>query len=478
LRYIKTAVLAIAVVLLAGVLAPSAHAQVSFDLAYSNLSQDGTWLISAQYGHVWQPREYNRDWNPYYDGHWVYTDMGWTWVSDYSWGAIPYHYGTWVADSEAGWVWIPGHVWAPSWVVFRTDSNYIGWAPVPPGYAVGMSFDMGNSSNFVFVSSHDFLAPRIRTSIIPMARTSVFVNNTTVVNNIVIQNNVVVNRGPDYRTVERATGSTIHEERIENVARVAPFEHVSRAQLAVDPVRVKSGVRVAEPVPASQPLPMSSKPAPPVRDNSSADAVKPPNGHPFVRPNTQEPATPPLQVIPSGAADDSMKTRPPQTPPRKDSPGGQPGAEAQPDAAQSAKDQANAKANANQSAKDQASAKANADQSAKDHANAKANANQSAKDQASAKANADQSAKDHANAKANADQSAKDQANAKASADQSAKDQANAKASADPSTPAEAKAKAKADAKAKKAKKQEPAKPPAQSPGTETTPGTKDEAPR
>src|SRR5512143_1789772 len=98
LRTIKAALLAIAILLLAGVLAPPAHAQVSFDLAYSNLSQSGSWLVSAQYGHVWQPREYNRDWNPYYDGHWVYTDMGWAWVSDYQWGAIPYHYGTWVMD--------------------------------------------------------------------------------------------------------------------------------------------------------------------------------------------------------------------------------------------------------------------------------------------------------------------------------------------------------------------------------------------
>ena len=75
---------------------------VSFDLFYSNLSPHGTWLVSAEYGRVWQPREYDRDWNPYYDGRWVYSDYGWTWVSDYSWGAIPYHYGTWYADARYG----------------------------------------------------------------------------------------------------------------------------------------------------------------------------------------------------------------------------------------------------------------------------------------------------------------------------------------------------------------------------------------
>jgi hypothetical protein len=201
---------------------------------------------------------YNPHWNPYYDGHWVYTDMGWAWVSDYEWGSIPYHYGTWVADPRAGWVWIPGNVWAPSWVVFRTGPDYIGWAPVPPGFSVGMSIDFGPSS-FVFVSSHDFLAPRLSTLVIPRDRVGVIVNNTTVVNNIVIQNNVVINRGPDVTVVERATGRSIRKERIESVARVAPFEHVSRAQLEVTPERVKHGVRVDDPVPASRALPTADK---------------------------------------------------------------------------------------------------------------------------------------------------------------------------------------------------------------------------
>lgn len=257
MKYIKTAVLAFAVLVLAGVPAQPARADVSFEFAYSNLSQHGSWLVSAEYGRVWQPREYNREWNPYYDGHWVDTDMGWTWVSDYQWGSIPYHYGTWVIDPRYGWIWIPGDVWAPSWVVFRTSPEYIGWAPVPPGFSVGVSIEFGAPSSFIFVSSRDFLAPRLRTAIIPAARTNVFINNTTVINNIVVQNNVVINRGPDVRIIEKATGRTIRQQPIERVSRVAPFEHVSRAQLAVAPEQVKRGLRVAEPVPESRPLPVA-----------------------------------------------------------------------------------------------------------------------------------------------------------------------------------------------------------------------------
>ena len=259
MKYLKLFVLTTAVLLLAGFLAQPAHAEVTFDLAFSSLNNHGSWIVSAQYGHVWQPREYNRDWNPYYDGHWVYTEMGWTWVSDYEWGAIPYHYGTWIAEPGIGWVWIPGRVWAPSWVVFRTGPDYIGWAPVPPGFSIGMSIDMGGSSNFVFVASREFMAPRIRASIIPVSRTNVFINNTTIVNNIVIQNNIVVNNGPDIRIIEKATGRPVRHQRIESVTRVAPFAKVDRAQLSVDPERAKHGVRVSEPVPSSQPLPVSDK---------------------------------------------------------------------------------------------------------------------------------------------------------------------------------------------------------------------------
>src|SRR5215471_6072329 len=129
----KTAVLALAAMAMIFVAAPAAPARaadVSFSFFYSNLSPHGSWMTSAQFGQVWQPVDYDAGWNPYYDGHWVYSDLGWTWVSDYSWGDIPYHYGTWVMDADFGWVWVPGYVWAPSWVTFRTGPDYIGWAPV------------------------------------------------------------------------------------------------------------------------------------------------------------------------------------------------------------------------------------------------------------------------------------------------------------------------------------------------------------
>ncbi len=381
MKYIKAALLAAGTLLLAGLLAQPARADISFDFAYSNLSQHGSWLVSAQYGRVWQPREYNREWNPYYDGHWVDTDMGWTWVSDYEWGSVPYHYGTWVQDPRSGWVWIPGQVWAPSWVVFRTTPEYIGWAPVPPGFSVGVSMEFGAPSSFIYVSSRNFLAPRVRTEIIPANQTNVFINNTTVVNNMVVQNNVVINRGPDVRTIERATGTTIRQQPIEQVTRVAPFDHVSRAQLAVAPERVKQGVRVAEPVPETRPLPVAGKqaqqaPAPsreaaPVAPPSQAEQRQPgPSSQTATAPKDQHkqqapapsheaaPVAPTSQAEqrqpgPSSHAAPAPKAQNPQQPP------------APAHAATAA--QATATKSAQQNAKAQADAKAKADKAKKDN---------------------------------------------------------------------------------------------------------------
>ena len=119
------AVAALMVSLVAGVVHETKAAEVSFGFFYSNLQPHGSWVVSANYGQVWLPHAHGPGWNPYYDGHWVYTELGWTWVSDYPWGAIPYHYGTWTVDPVLGWIWVPGYVWAPSWVVFCSGPGYI-----------------------------------------------------------------------------------------------------------------------------------------------------------------------------------------------------------------------------------------------------------------------------------------------------------------------------------------------------------------
>lgn len=116
------------------------------------LEGHGTWVDDATYGTVWQPEatEVGTDFQPYVSaGHWTYSDdTDYVWVSDYSWGWAPFHYGRWVVLPGRGWVWIPGRRYAGAWVTWRTAPGYgyVGWAPAPPeyywygGYATGWSF--------------------------------------------------------------------------------------------------------------------------------------------------------------------------------------------------------------------------------------------------------------------------------------------------------------------------------------------------
>ena len=103
---------------------------------YDQLSPFGTWAVLPAVGWCWQPRAVvlNPGWQPYCDGgHWVYTDAGWSWQSDYSWGAATFHYGRWQRDERSGWVWVPDSHWGPAWVTWRKLGQICGWAPLPPG---------------------------------------------------------------------------------------------------------------------------------------------------------------------------------------------------------------------------------------------------------------------------------------------------------------------------------------------------------
>jgi hypothetical protein len=232
----------------------AASASTSFSFFYSNLTPYGSWQVSSSYGQVWRPSAYTVGWNPYYDGHWVYTDLGWTWVSDYPWGDVCYHYGTWDFDPSLGWVWVPGYVWAPAWVEFRTGPDYIGWAPVPPRFSLGATFGFGGggieASRFVFVSSGNFLAPTIRFHTVPLAQTQLVFRHTSDVKNLRVENGIVVNRGLETWDVEKASGKQVRMIPIERVKHVAPVASFTRNEIRVDAQRLQHGVRATEPAPA------------------------------------------------------------------------------------------------------------------------------------------------------------------------------------------------------------------------------------
>ncbi|MFL5307078.1 MAG: DUF6600 domain-containing protein [Polyangia bacterium] len=98
------------------------------------LAPYGTWENDDSYGEVWTPAAgvVGANFVPYgTGGHWVRSEYGWTWASDWNWGWAPFHYGRW-AMRAGRWSWVPGTMWGPSWVAWRTGSGYVGWAPLPP----------------------------------------------------------------------------------------------------------------------------------------------------------------------------------------------------------------------------------------------------------------------------------------------------------------------------------------------------------
>jgi hypothetical protein len=105
------------------------------------LDGHGAWVDDGTYGTVWVPSkdEVGTDFQPYVSaGHWTYSEEAdYVWVSDYSWGWAPFHYGRWVYLPGYGWSWIPGRRYAGAWVTWRVGPagyGYVGWAPAPPDW--------------------------------------------------------------------------------------------------------------------------------------------------------------------------------------------------------------------------------------------------------------------------------------------------------------------------------------------------------
>ncbi|HET6348804.1 MAG TPA: DUF6600 domain-containing protein [Candidatus Krumholzibacteria bacterium] len=98
---------------------------------FNDLDYYGQWYQVDPYGWVWRPTVIT-DWQPFTNGHWIWTQYGWMWVDYDPWGWATSHYGYWVTDFRLGWIWIPDYQWSPvqcDWMVY---DDYICWAPVPP----------------------------------------------------------------------------------------------------------------------------------------------------------------------------------------------------------------------------------------------------------------------------------------------------------------------------------------------------------
>jgi hypothetical protein len=195
-----------------------------YDTFYEDLSPYGSWYDTNDYGYVFQPRiALNSGWQPYEDGEWVYTDNGWTFVTNEPFGWATYHYGRWTSLRDVGWVWVPGNEWGPAWVSWRTNENYVGWAPLPPGSRFGnnsaitasveIDHDIGPAF-YIFVPINEFCDRSVRRYRLPANRNIPLVQQTRNVTYIVRNKSVVINNGPDYDLIRKRSERDIRRLRI------------------------------------------------------------------------------------------------------------------------------------------------------------------------------------------------------------------------------------------------------------------------
>ncbi|MHB8417379.1 MAG: DUF6600 domain-containing protein [Myxococcales bacterium] len=204
------------------------------------LAPYGSWVDLPPYGLVWQPSPavVGSDFTPYSSGgHWVYSDAGWTWSSDYPWGWAPFHYGNWIF-AAGSWDWIPGRVWAPAWVSWRYGGGAVGWAPLGPGGAV-------ERVPYVFVEARRMTEANLRYHLITGPRAIEYERRAPVILSARYAGGraiVPVRAGPPPREIERAVGH--------------PIRPVAMAQLsrrAMPPVDIR-GVHYAPGASASRPF--------------------------------------------------------------------------------------------------------------------------------------------------------------------------------------------------------------------------------
>lgn len=205
---------------------PNGRSGSSYSTFYTRLESDGDWIETSNYGYVWQPRvaQQSRGWRPYTNGRWVYTDAGWTWISEEPFGWATYHYGRWTRLRNVGWIWVPGSEWAPAWVSWRTSNDYVGWAPLPPearferGSGIhnwaDSYYDIG-PDQYSFVQTSNLGDERLERAIVPTERNVTIVNQTVNVTNITYTNTSIVNNGPNYDEVRTRSQRPIERLRLE-----------------------------------------------------------------------------------------------------------------------------------------------------------------------------------------------------------------------------------------------------------------------
>ncbi len=222
--------------------APAPVEDVSYQSFYDQLSPYGNWINYPGYGYVWMP-DAGPDFRPYAsNGNWIYTEAGWTWSSNYSWGWAPFHYGRWFHENGYGWMWVPGNEWAPAWVSWRGGGDYYGWAPLAPRISADMAMSNYNPPAYYwnFVPRQYMGNPGWHNYYVHDNRNLTIINQTTIINNYsgMDRNRYAYAPGPDPNEVRRYSGNNFTPVQIRQSS--TPGERMSGTDYVIYHPRVSN----------------------------------------------------------------------------------------------------------------------------------------------------------------------------------------------------------------------------------------------
>ena len=247
--------------------AESDEVGVASDDFYSSesLNSNGRWIELEKWGKCWQPNNVASGWAPYTNGSWRHCDdCGWTFVSDEPWAWACYHYGRWTkVRTGCGWAWVPGKVWAGSWVSWRQgrdeSCSCIGWAPLPPEASCNLNVGVGTwvdrtcdigPEYYTFVNVRDFASDSYFGCgcIYERPRNITIIIDTINITNIFFNRRTTYCGGPDFQwcneRIRRFGGkevTKIHVHRLDDPTKIkgGKFSHLEGNQLALLSPRVK-----------------------------------------------------------------------------------------------------------------------------------------------------------------------------------------------------------------------------------------------
>jgi hypothetical protein len=171
---------------------------------YDALSDYGDWVLIEPWGYLFRPRVDFGVWRPYTNGFWAASDLyGWVWVSSESFGWATEHYGRWFWDDYQGWVWMPGRDWAPAWVAWQANDDWVAWAPLSPRDTPDFGPGLPGGP-FVYAPLRTLGSTDVTSQVVTRDKAGEAAASLQTVQNTAVRNGVRFNLGPAIARVEKA----------------------------------------------------------------------------------------------------------------------------------------------------------------------------------------------------------------------------------------------------------------------------------